>query len=253
MTDRARYRGALLGLLVGDVLGAPFEGHVGTVSEPEFTEVASASTPLRYTDDTAMAITLAESLLRCGGIDDDDLGQSFAHHWALAPERGYSSTTATLLAWVHAGAHGPNRPPRGDEPPTVPPCVWLLSPCTPLLNLPPRSPWPGAVHGSPIPTPSPKPSPVCRARRSPPRSADGLPDRSSRFSDAAARQGEQPGVTAALVSIGQLAGGPVGCRHRPSHISSHNQLGMACHSPSPTGPTSLLSDMVRNYPGPAGR
>jgi poly(ADP-ribose) glycohydrolase ARH3 len=103
MTDRARYRGALLGLLVGDVLGAPFEGHVGTVSEPVFAEVASASTPLRYTDDTAMAITLAESLLRCGGIDDDDLAQSFAHHWALAPERGYSSTTATLLARVHAG------------------------------------------------------------------------------------------------------------------------------------------------------
>jgi hypothetical protein len=66
------------------------------------------------------------------------------------------------------------------------------------------------------------------------RLVDGLRDRRSRFSDAAARQGEQPGVTAALVSIGQLAGGPVGCRPRPSHISSHNQLGMACHSPSPT-------------------
>jgi len=30
--ERARFRGALLGVLIGDVLGAPFEGHLGLVS-----------------------------------------------------------------------------------------------------------------------------------------------------------------------------------------------------------------------------
>jgi poly(ADP-ribose) glycohydrolase ARH3 len=101
--DRSRYRGALLGVLVGDALGAPFEGHLGTVPEAVFAEVASRIASLQYTDDTAMTIAFSESQLRSRGLDEDDLAKSCARHWALDPDRGYSSTTAARLRGIHAG------------------------------------------------------------------------------------------------------------------------------------------------------
>jgi poly(ADP-ribose) glycohydrolase ARH3 len=108
MLDRARYRGALLGSLIGDVFGAPFEGHRGVVPADDLAALFHDNGLLRYTDDTAMTIALAESLLRVGTIDGDDLARSFGTHWALAPERGYSSSTAGLLATFAGGAAGPN-------------------------------------------------------------------------------------------------------------------------------------------------
>lgn len=103
MVDRSRYRGALLGVLVGDGLGAPFEGHAGLVSAAEIAAAAQGTATLRFTDDTAMTMALADSLLRMGGVDEDDLARAFADEWALAPRRGYSSKTAQFLAAVHAG------------------------------------------------------------------------------------------------------------------------------------------------------
>jgi poly(ADP-ribose) glycohydrolase ARH3 len=102
--NRSRYRGVMLGVVIGDAFGAPFEGHVGLVDPDDVKRVVCASTPLRYTDDTAMTIALGESLVRCGGIDDNDLARSYAAQWALGPERGYSGTTAAVLGAVHAGA-----------------------------------------------------------------------------------------------------------------------------------------------------
>jgi poly(ADP-ribose) glycohydrolase ARH3 len=101
--EGARFRGALLGALVGDALGAPFEGHPGLVAEAEFDAVLHASSSLRYTDDTAMMIALAESLIRTGRLDQADLARSFADAWAAAPGLGYSRRTAGLLRRLLAG------------------------------------------------------------------------------------------------------------------------------------------------------
>ena len=49
-----------------------------------------------YTDDTEMAIALAESLLERGGIDAQALGRAFAD--AHDPRRGYGSGTTEVLA-----------------------------------------------------------------------------------------------------------------------------------------------------------
>ena len=49
-----------------------------------------------YTDDTQMMIALAESLLRCGGIEEQDLAGTFRAHFH--PERGYGSGTRTVMA-----------------------------------------------------------------------------------------------------------------------------------------------------------
>ncbi len=68
--------GALLGLAIGDALGAPFEGR-GRDSYARVSDYASGGVHGiargAWTDDTAMAICLAESLLAEGRVDEPDL------------------------------------------------------------------------------------------------------------------------------------------------------------------------------------
>lgn len=71
----SRYRGALLGLAVGDALGTTLEfsppGTFGPISDM----VGGGPFGLRpgeWTDDTSMALCLAESLVDCGGFDPAD-------------------------------------------------------------------------------------------------------------------------------------------------------------------------------------
>jgi poly(ADP-ribose) glycohydrolase ARH3 len=100
-TDRAR--GALLGTFVGDALGMPFEG-AAPADVPERLEMLDARLGRgTYTDDTQMAIVLAESLLDCGGVDAEALGCAFAR--AHDPRRGYGSGTTEVLDGVRRGIH----------------------------------------------------------------------------------------------------------------------------------------------------
>jgi poly(ADP-ribose) glycohydrolase ARH3 len=84
-----RFRGSLLGGAVGDALGAPFEGR-SAVPFMEFMRFAGAAGPLRYTDDTHMTLTLAETLIDSGGVVDPDLLLfAFAAAYEAEPWRGY--------------------------------------------------------------------------------------------------------------------------------------------------------------------
>lgn len=70
-----RYRGSLLGLAAGDALGAPVEFMPRGSFEP--VEDIRSGGPHRveagqWTDDTSMALCLAESLIECGGFDPVD-------------------------------------------------------------------------------------------------------------------------------------------------------------------------------------
>jgi poly(ADP-ribose) glycohydrolase ARH3 len=100
---RDKYRGAMVGAAVGDAHGAPFEGRDRPVPSGEFEALVDRPHMLSYTDDTAMTIAMAESLIRCGSLDQDDLAVTFAAHWARDPHRRYGSGTAALLARIHAG------------------------------------------------------------------------------------------------------------------------------------------------------
>lgn len=100
---RARYRGALLGAVVGDCLGAPFEGTAGPVPLEAWAEVDLTDAALVPTDDSIMMTAVAESLVRRGRLDDDDLAASFAAHWARRPQAGYSHRTSRLLGDIHRG------------------------------------------------------------------------------------------------------------------------------------------------------
>lgn len=102
-TLQASFRGALLGVVVGDCLGAPFEGHPGPVPPRLLSRLEAETSPLRYTDDTAMTLALAESLLDRGELDLDHLAGRFAATYRRDPYRGYGEGTAELLARVAAG------------------------------------------------------------------------------------------------------------------------------------------------------
>ena len=101
---KRRYRGALLGVVVGDALGAPFEGHAGPVPPAFLGRIEAGEAPLRYTDDTTMTFALAESLLFCGRLDLDHLAATFASTYQREPYRGYGAAVAQLLSRVAAGA-----------------------------------------------------------------------------------------------------------------------------------------------------
>ena len=94
-----RARGCLLGLAVGDALGAPLEGlssqqvraHYGQVVDYVDGAQAWKKKPYRwrmpglYTDDTQQALALADVLLECGRVDSARLAERYL---ALANPRG---------------------------------------------------------------------------------------------------------------------------------------------------------------------
>ena len=99
LADRAR--GALLGTFVGDALGMPFEG-AAPHAAPEPLEMRAARLGRgTYTDDTQMAIALAEHLLEREEIDPDELGHAFLA--AHDPERGYGEGTTAVLRLIESG------------------------------------------------------------------------------------------------------------------------------------------------------
>jgi ADP-ribosylglycohydrolase len=72
MDRRCRYRGALLGLAAGDALGTTVEFSDPGDFEP-LTDIVGGGPfrlkPGEWTDDTSMALCLAESLIICSGFD----------------------------------------------------------------------------------------------------------------------------------------------------------------------------------------
>lgn len=63
-----RYRGSLLGLAVGDALGEPLEGNLPGWFRP----LEDMEGQGLWTDDTSMALCLADSLIACQGFDPLD-------------------------------------------------------------------------------------------------------------------------------------------------------------------------------------
>ena len=75
MDTRDRYRGAMLGLAVGDALGAAVEFKSPGTFEPVTGMRGGGPHPIKpgdWTDDTSMALCLAESLVECRGFEPGD-------------------------------------------------------------------------------------------------------------------------------------------------------------------------------------
>lgn len=84
-TQQERLEGGLLGLLIGDALGVPYEFHdASKIPAVEFIEFQPPSgfkrshhlvPPGTWSDDGAQALCLLTSLLDCGQFDADDFGK----------------------------------------------------------------------------------------------------------------------------------------------------------------------------------
>jgi ADP-ribosylglycohydrolase len=97
---RDRCAGALLGLALGDALGAPHEG--GVLERLLWRAIGrTRSGHMRWTDDTQMSLDLAESLIDRGCVDPDDVARRFAagYRWS----RGYGAGAAKMLRRVRRG------------------------------------------------------------------------------------------------------------------------------------------------------
>jgi poly(ADP-ribose) glycohydrolase ARH3 len=98
MTDtKSRYLGGMIGSALGDAIGElafhyPEKDklciHLAQLSE------------LHYTDDTAMSVGLAESIVGKGCLDQQDVGETFRHNFGKEPWRGYASGPPTIFSIV---------------------------------------------------------------------------------------------------------------------------------------------------------
>lgn len=90
--QRERIRGALLGLAVGDAVGTTLEFRAPGTFEPIDDMVGGGPfclEPGQWTDDTSMALCLAESLVECRGFDPQDQMNRYLRWW----KQGYLSST----------------------------------------------------------------------------------------------------------------------------------------------------------------
>ena len=91
MDQLERFRGCLLGLAVGDAIGATVEGCPRGSFKPLNDMVGGGPFGLKageWTDDTSMALCLASSLVECNGFDADDQ----MRRYCLWADTGYFSS-----------------------------------------------------------------------------------------------------------------------------------------------------------------
>lgn len=82
----SKFQGAMLGSAIGDAIG---ELAFRFPERDQLLAEIEAAGKLVYTDDTAMAIALAESLVETGDIEERQLGDTFYQHYLKEPWRGY--------------------------------------------------------------------------------------------------------------------------------------------------------------------
>jgi len=111
-----RYRGCLLGLAVGDALGAPLEFLEREEIEQRFGLLRDMvgggwldTEPGEWTDDTQMALALARSIVRVGEIDPADIAVLFVEWFNTMPKDVGNTTARSLrhladgVPWSEAG------------------------------------------------------------------------------------------------------------------------------------------------------
>jgi poly(ADP-ribose) glycohydrolase ARH3 len=94
---REKYLGGMIGSALGDAIGelAFFHPHKETLCA----HLEKLET-YRYTDDTAMSIGIAESSVKTGCLDEQDLGETFRANFKREPWRGYASGPPTVFSMV---------------------------------------------------------------------------------------------------------------------------------------------------------
>jgi poly(ADP-ribose) glycohydrolase ARH3 len=102
---KGRFQGCLLGLAVGDALGGKFEAQTAEAIRARFPSaealIAYPTDEIWYTDDTQMAIGVAETLVAQGQITEERLCQAFVANYV--PSRGYGRGARAVLEAMEDG------------------------------------------------------------------------------------------------------------------------------------------------------
>ncbi|MBQ3468415.1 ADP-ribosylglycohydrolase family protein [Candidatus Saccharibacteria bacterium] len=96
MNNTERAEGAMIGLAVGDSLGANFEFGFPGFSELVDSQIEMVDGPYpagAWTDDTSMALCLADSLINCSGYDSYDVMERYKK-WCYEGYRTYDGKPA---------------------------------------------------------------------------------------------------------------------------------------------------------------
>ncbi len=94
---KAKFLGGMIGSALGDAIGElAFSGLI----EVELRTQVAQMDQLIYTDDTAMAIGLAQSLIQVGHLDPQHLGDTFRINFERESWRGYAIGPPTIFAMV---------------------------------------------------------------------------------------------------------------------------------------------------------
>jgi ADP-ribosyl-[dinitrogen reductase] hydrolase len=129
--NRSQIAGGILGLLVGDALGVPYEFNPPSALPPiEQIEMTPPKGFRRshprvpvgtWSDDGAQALALLASLIRCDGLDLDDLGRSFVEwydHGTMTPDGvvfDVGIQTREAIDNLRCGASAEDAGPRGER------------------------------------------------------------------------------------------------------------------------------------------
>src|SRR5688500_13163962 len=102
-TPHARAELALDGLSVGDAFGETNLARIPAIAERVARRLITTRRPWKWTDDTAMALSIVDTLVANGTIDEDDLARRFAARYAAEPMRGYGAGAHRILERIGAG------------------------------------------------------------------------------------------------------------------------------------------------------
>jgi poly(ADP-ribose) glycohydrolase ARH3 len=94
---KSKFLGSMVGSALGDAIGeTAFRG----LRETALRAAIARTSVLMYTDDTAMAIGLAESITQVGRLDPQHLGDTFRANYKREPWRGYALGPPTVFSLV---------------------------------------------------------------------------------------------------------------------------------------------------------
>ena len=96
-TLESKFLGCMVGTALGDALGELAGVHD---TREDLIDWIGEADSLRYTDETAMAIGLAEAIADLGGVDPQHLGEIIRAKYSREPWRGYGHTTPQVFALV---------------------------------------------------------------------------------------------------------------------------------------------------------
>jgi len=99
---RDRFQGTLMGVAIGDGLGAPFEG-TPCVRPEAVRDVLAQTGALRYTDDAHMTLGVAASLVARRGFDGAHMAETFARNFEAEPWRGYGAGPPRVFRLLRQG------------------------------------------------------------------------------------------------------------------------------------------------------